>query len=141
MENSPESQVRRYFDAWSDPKVDELSSFFSKDATWVDGPQGVRRGADVIGAEITTQLEAVGGITVEIVTMVCEGRTVMVEQVSRARVGDSLISAAVMAVFEFDADGRITQWREAYDLSSMMNQIKAAAKASHSGKPNSATTP
>lgn len=141
MGNSPESQVHRFFDAWVDPKVEELSSFFTTDASWVDGPQGVRRGAYVIGAEIAAQLKAVGGVGVEVVTMLCEGRTVMVEQVSRATVCDTPISTVVMAVFEFDADGRITQWREAYDLSSMMNQIKGAAKAGHSGKPKSATTP
>jgi hypothetical protein len=42
-----------------------------------------------------------------------------------------------MAVFELDADGRITQWREAYALKSMMDQIKAAARTRHWGKPKS----
>jgi limonene-1,2-epoxide hydrolase len=42
-----------------------------------------------------------------------------------------------MAVFEFDADGRITQWREAYDLKSMTDQIEAAIKTIHSGRPKS----
>jgi len=31
-----------------------------------------------------------------------------------------------MAVFEFGADGRIVQWREAYDLESALGQINAA---------------
>jgi limonene-1,2-epoxide hydrolase len=61
----------------------------------------------------------------------------MVEQVSRSKIGDTPISTAVMAVFEFDADGRIRQWREAYDLKSMLDQIEAAVKAIHSGKPKS----
>ena len=39
-----------------------------------------------------------------------------------------------MAVFELDADGRITQWREACDLKSMMDQIKAAAQNASFGK-------
>lgn len=39
--------------------------------------------------------------------------------------------------FELDADGRITQWREAYDWKSMMDQIKAAARTRHWGKPKS----
>ncbi len=31
-----------------------------------------------------------------------------------------------MAVFEIDAEGRITQWREAYDLTPVSDQISAA---------------
>jgi limonene-1,2-epoxide hydrolase len=104
---------------------------------WVDGPQGVRRGGDTITAEITAQLKAVGGVTVDVVSLLSDGRTVMVEQVSRSKIGDTPISTVVMAVFEFDADGRITQWREAYDLKSMTDQIEAAIKTIHSGKPKS----
>jgi hypothetical protein len=32
----------------------------------------------------------------------------MVEQVSRSKIGETSMSAVVMAVFEFDADERIT---------------------------------
>jgi limonene-1,2-epoxide hydrolase len=33
-----------------------------------------------------------------------------------------------MAVFEFDGDGRIMQWREAYDLKSALDQLTAATQ-------------
>jgi len=51
----------------------------------------------------------------------------MVEQISNASIGGNPVSTIVMAVFELDAEGRIKQWHEAYDLKSMMDQIKAAA--------------
>jgi hypothetical protein len=51
----------------------------------------------------------------------------MVEQVSNSSINGNPISAVVMAVFELDAEGRIKQWREAYDLKSVTDQIKAAA--------------
>jgi limonene-1,2-epoxide hydrolase len=94
---------------------------------WVDGPQGVRRGADAIKSELATQLKAVGGVRVEVKSLVSEGTTVMVEQVSNSSISGKPISAVVMAVFELDAEGRIKQWREAYDLKSVMDQIEAAA--------------
>jgi limonene-1,2-epoxide hydrolase len=137
MSDSPEVVIRRYFDAWVNPKVEELRGFFAHDAVWVDGPQGVRRGAESIAAVITAQLTAVGGVTVDVVSLLSHGRTAMVEQVSRSKVGDTPISTVVMAVFEFDADGRITQWREAYDLKSILDQVEAAVKTTHSGKPKS----
>jgi len=137
MSESPESLIRRFFDAWAEPDADQLRTFFHDEAVWVDGPHGVRRGADAIATEVAEQLKSLGGVTVDITTMVREGRTVMLEQVSRAKVGDTPISTVVMAVFEFDEEGRITQWREAYDLKSMTDQIEAASKTIHSGRPRS----
>ena len=129
MSDSPESVVRKFFAAWEDPQCDELGKSFHDAAVWVDGPQGVRRGADAITAELTSQLTAVGGVTVDVRTIVSDGKTVMVEEVSNSNIGGYPIAATVMAVFEFDADGRIRQWREAYDLKSVMDQITAASGA------------
>ena len=78
---------------------------------WVDGPQGVRHGADAIESELATQLRAVRGVIVDVRWLVSDGRTVMVEQVSNSSIGGNPISAVVMAVFELDVDGRIKQWR------------------------------
>jgi limonene-1,2-epoxide hydrolase len=50
----------------------------------------------------------------------------MVEQVSNSIVNGKAVASVVMAVFEFNADGRIMQWREAYDLTSALDQIAAA---------------
>jgi limonene-1,2-epoxide hydrolase len=126
MRDSPESLVRRFFAAWADPKPDELGSFFNDAAVWVDGPQGVRRGAEAIKSELAAQLKAVGGVIVDVRSLLTEGGTVMVEQVSNSSIGGNPISTVVMAVFELDADGRIKQWREAYDLKSVIDQIEAA---------------
>jgi limonene-1,2-epoxide hydrolase len=132
MSYSSESLVSKFFAAWEDPKPDELGGFFHHAAEWVDGPQGVRQGADAIKTELAAQLTALGGVRVEVRTLVADGPTVMVEQVSNASVGGNSITSVVMAVFEFDADGRIRQWREVYDLKSVMDQIEAAVPA----KPN-----
>jgi limonene-1,2-epoxide hydrolase len=128
MSDSPESVVRKFFAAWADPKSDELGSFFHDAAMWVDGPQGVRSGADAIKTELAAQLKAVGGAMVDVKTLVSDGGTVMVEQISNSTIRGNPISSVVMAVFELDADGRIRQWREAYDLKSAMDQIKAAVQ-------------
>ncbi len=87
---------------------------FHDAAVWVDGPQGVRHGADAIKSELANQLIAVGGVSGEVKTLISEGTTIMVEQVSKSSVRGHPISAVVMAVFEFA-------------LKSMMDQIKAAA--------------
>jgi hypothetical protein len=83
MSDSPEFLVRKFFAAWANPKPDELGSFFSDTAVWVDGPQGVRRGADAIKTELAAQLAAVGGVVVELTALVSSGRIFMAEQVHR----------------------------------------------------------
>ena len=96
----------------------------SDDAVWVDGPQGVRRGADAILDVLTAQLAfaaaAAPARAPEISTLVADGGTVMVEW--RGTMGDK--SFTVMAVFEV-ADGRIKEMREAYDLQSVLDQMQA----------------
>jgi uncharacterized protein (TIGR02246 family) len=126
MSESPESVVRKFFAAWADPKPDELASFFDDSAVWVDGPQGVRLGSDAIVSELMAQLAVSGGVAVDVKSLVTDGRTVMVEEVSNFSIGGNPISAVVMAVFELDAEGRINQWREAYDLKSVTDEIEAA---------------
>jgi limonene-1,2-epoxide hydrolase len=105
MNDSPESVVRKFFAAWADPKPDELRSFFHDVAVWVDGPQGVRRGADAIKSELATQLNAVGGVRVEVKSLVSQGTTVMVEQISNATISGNPVSTVVMAVLSLIPKG------------------------------------
>ena len=84
LSDSPEPLVRNFFAAWA-----------------------------AIKSELAKQLRAVGGVTVDVKSLVSDGATVMVEQVSNSRIGGTPISAVVMAVFELDAERRISQWREA----------------------------
>jgi limonene-1,2-epoxide hydrolase len=130
VSGSPESVVRQFLAAWSDPRADELASFLNDEAVWVDGPQGVRRGAKAIVDELTSQLAVSRGMAIEIVTLVARGGTVMVEWRGRWSMGGKPISCTVMATFEIDANGRINQMRETYDLKSVTDQI-AAAGAGH----------
>lgn len=120
--------MRKFFAAWANPKRDELASFFADDAVWVDGPQGVREGVEAITDELAAQLAATGGTTVDVKSLVADDGTVMAEEVSHFSIAGQPISAVVMAVFELDTDGRIKQWREAYDLKSLTDQIEAAVR-------------
>jgi limonene-1,2-epoxide hydrolase len=127
VSDSPELTVRRFLAAWKEPDAEELASFLSDDAVWVDGPQGVRRGAKAFVDELVKQL-AVSSRTatpIEISTLVADGGTVMVECQHSWTMGGKPISTTVMAVFEI-ANGRINQMREAYDLQSVLDQIDAA---------------
>jgi limonene-1,2-epoxide hydrolase len=126
VSDSPGSVVRNFLAAWSDPKGDELANFFDDDAVWVDGPQGVRRGADAIVDELTKQLAIARDHTIEVITLVANGGTVMAEWRGGWTMRGKPISSTVTAVFEIDGNGRINQWRESYDLKSVTDQIEAS---------------
>ena len=129
MSDSPESVVRKFLAAWADPKADALATFFADDAVWVDGPQGVRRGANAIVDELTRQLAIGRDHTVDVDTLIADGETVMVEWHGGFTIGGKPISTTVMAAFEIDTNGRINQMRESYDLRSVTDQIEAAGYA------------
>jgi limonene-1,2-epoxide hydrolase len=126
VSGSPESVVREFLGAWTRADADELRRFLTDDAVWVDGPQGVRRGANAFVGELAKQLAISRGMDIEVRTLVAEGSTVMVEWNGNWRMGNTPIYATVMAVFTVDGDGRINQMREAYDLQSVIRQIEAA---------------
>jgi limonene-1,2-epoxide hydrolase len=129
MTKAPAMIVRDFLAAWGEGDRGELARFLSDDAVWVDGPQGVRRGADEILDVLTAQLATSGGEAgrpgPEPSTLVADGGTVMVEWHGGWTMGDKWISTTVMAVFEV-ADGRIKEMREVYDLQSLLDQMQDA---------------
>ena len=90
---------------------------------WLDGPRGVRRGLVAIKAELGRQLAVGGPTTVEITSLLAQGRTVMTEAVHSFKIGGNPVSARVMAAFDIDPNGRIHEWRESYDLKSVTDQF------------------
>jgi limonene-1,2-epoxide hydrolase len=126
MSDSPESVVRSFLATGSDPKAEHFATFFDADAVWVDGPQGVRRGGNAIVEELTSQLSVGRDYFVEVDTLLADGPTVMVEWHGGFTISRKPIACSVMTVFEVNEEGRITHWRESYDLKSVTDQIEAA---------------
>ena len=87
--------------------------------------------AAVTGVEATrTMLESFVSGTDEIEWVihhqVATGDTVMNERTDRFRTGETVIEIPVAGVWEV-ADGRITLWRDYFDLQGLMAQMTAAA--------------
>jgi limonene-1,2-epoxide hydrolase len=127
MNHSPESVVRRLLAAWSDPKPEQLTKLFAEDAVWVDGPNGVHHGAQAIVEELVRQLSLFPGQWIEVDTLISDGGTVMVEWHGGFTAGRTAVHTKVMAAFEVDANGRIKQMRESFDMKSLTDQLKAAS--------------
>jgi limonene-1,2-epoxide hydrolase len=129
MSESAESVIRTYLAAWRRSDVDELCSFFTDDAVYTDGPRGVHRGIDAIRAELGAMVKMIPSTDIDTKTLVANCGTVMVERVDNFDIAGKPFDMDVAAVFEVDNDGRITRWREYYDLKSIQDRIAAAGFA------------
>ena len=125
MSDSAESVVRKFLAAWKRPDLDELVSFFGDDAVVID-PRGTHNGIEAIKTELHSVLKVYSSFTVEVETLVANGRTVMTERVDRFEVRGKPFGLEVAAVFELDSDSRITRWRDYYDRRSLEDRIAAA---------------
>jgi limonene-1,2-epoxide hydrolase len=127
MGESAESVVRAFLEAWKEPQIDDLMSFFSDDATYVDGPRGVFRGRDAIRSELEAQLRMGFSVqSLDVTSLVADRGTVMLERNDKLTVAGQPFAMELMAVFEIDPSGRIERWREYYDLKSATDPIKEA---------------
>jgi limonene-1,2-epoxide hydrolase len=129
MNASAESVVRNFLAAWLQSDVDELVGFFTDDAVYTDGPRGVHRGIDAIRAELGTMVKMIPSTSIDIKTLVADGGTVMVERVDNFKIAGKPFDMDVAAAFDVDDQGRISRWREYYDLKSITDRVEAAGFA------------
>lgn len=125
MSDSPETVVRNFFEAFLESDVDTLVSFFTDDGTYIDGPRGVHRGADTIRSEFATLAQMVPSTSVDIKVLATNNQAVLVERVEHFEVDGKPIDHDVVGVFDVNDDGRITLWRDYYDLTTLMNKVAA----------------
>ena len=126
MSDSPELVVRNFLGSWRRSDLDEMVSFFSDDAVYTDGPRGTHHGIDAIKTELRSFVKTIPSTVIEFKTLISEGGTVMLERVDHFEIQGKPIVMEVAAVFEVDGNGRITRWRDYYDLRSIEDRVAAA---------------
>jgi limonene-1,2-epoxide hydrolase len=126
MADSAESVVRHFMDTWPRSDIDEIVAFFSDDAVYTDGPRGTYRGAEAIKAEMLSLLEMVPSTTADVKNLVASGGLVMVERVDIFEMAGKTFDVEITGVFEVRDDGRITRWRDYYDMRSLEERVAAA---------------
>jgi limonene-1,2-epoxide hydrolase len=113
-------------DTWPRGDLDEIVAFFSDDAVYTDGPRGTSQGAEAIRAQMSSTLDTVPSTTAEVKTLVASGGLVMVERVDIFEMAGKKFDVEISGVFEVDAEGRISRWRDYYDMRSLEDRVAAA---------------
>lgn len=116
-----ETVVRDMLAAWGDGRgplnVDCVAACFADDARWTlympDGPTIV--GRTTIRAELERQAAYIASVESEIVLIASSDDMVIAERRDRFVRDGRPIDRSIAGAFEFDADGRITAWRDYFD--------------------------
>lgn len=123
-----EAVIRDFCDAWGngvrDPDVDKIVSMFAEDGEWQlyvpGGP--VIKGREALRAEIERQLTYVVLPECNILRISSGDGVVMTERLDWFTRDGSRKRHYLVAVYELDASGLITSWREYFDTLDLANQ-------------------
>jgi limonene-1,2-epoxide hydrolase len=126
MSDSADTVVRKFMETWPRADIDEMMAFFSDDAVYTDGPRGTSHGSEAIKAEMLSTLEMVPSTTAHVKNLVASDGLVMVERVDVFDMAGKTFDVEMTGVFEVNDDGRITRWRDYYDMRSLEERVAAA---------------
>ena len=123
-DEQPIDTVRRFCDAWARKDLDEIIAFFSDDAVYHNIPLQPVVGPDQIRATIEGFSGGVEKIEFVVDAIAADGGTVLTERHDVFTFPNGVIDLPVMGTFEV-ANGKITAWRDYFDLNQFMSQMPA----------------
>jgi limonene-1,2-epoxide hydrolase len=127
MEHGSIEVVRRFCAAWSEGSLDDVMGCFAPDAIYHNIPVAPVQGVDAIRATIEGFSAGVEHVEFRLDAIAGDGGTVLTERLDVFTFpGGHTIELPVMGTFEVDADGRITAWRDYFDLQQFLGQLPTA---------------
>ena len=119
----PESVVRDFCEAFSRQDLAELLGYFAEDAVYHNIPLPAAEGLPAIEATLKQFVDPSGEAHFEIRHLAVVGRAVLTERVDVLTIGGKRIEIPVMGTFELDASGKITAWRDYFDMGMLQAQL------------------
>ncbi|MCZ7525880.1 MAG: SgcJ/EcaC family oxidoreductase [Acidimicrobiia bacterium] len=130
-QDSPVEVVRRFCRAWSDLDVDALAAFFSDDAVYHNIPIDPVVGRAAIRDFVAGFTAGAEQVEFQVRHVAADGDVVLTERVDVFVMGGRRIELPVMGTFEV-RDGRITAWRDYFDLQQFTSQMATEETAAGS---------
>ena len=103
--------------------VEELVGFFSADAVYHNIPIAPVQGRDAIAATLRGFLDPSTEAEFAVLAIAGAGRVVLTERIDRFTINGKQIALPVMGTFEVDAQGKISAWRDYFDLAQFTKQM------------------
>ena len=120
---NPTQIVTDFFDAVPRRNVEELVGFFSDDAVYHNIPIAPVKGRDAIAATLRGFLDPSTEAEFEVLSLAASANKVLTERIDRFTINGKKIALPVMGTFEVDARGKISAWRDYFDLAQFTKQM------------------
>jgi limonene-1,2-epoxide hydrolase len=127
MSQADEQRVRHLMDLLGKGEAghDEALQLFAEDASYfMNAWQRPHVGRAAIRAELVRQLGAFADLRSEIVTIASTDERVFVERLDAMTIGGRPVTLHFAGVFDVDASGAITSWRDYFDMSEVAAAVQ-----------------
>ena len=114
--------VRAFIDAWNANDMKAVVSFFSDDVFYHNIPLEPMRGRKVV-EEFLRGSGPWDKIDWQLLSIAENGSKVLTERIDAFVTNGKTVSLPVMGTFEIN-EGKITAWRDYFDLATFVNQLK-----------------
>ncbi|MGZ4208579.1 MAG: limonene-1,2-epoxide hydrolase family protein [Actinomycetota bacterium] len=118
--------VREFLAAWSDGDARRLADYFTEDAVFQMMSREPITGREAIHEDLKNQLAWCTECAFEVKAVAEEGARVFTERLDRMKVAGTPLAIPVVGVFELDGAGKLTAWRDYFDMNTVMQQLSAA---------------
>jgi limonene-1,2-epoxide hydrolase len=119
---TPLEVVNDFCDAVNKQDLDAVIGYFSDDAVYHNIPLEPITGRDAIREALEGFLAMLGTMTFDTLHALADGPIVATERVDSFSNGDRTIELPVAGFFEVH-DGKITAWRDYFDMGQVSNQM------------------
>ena len=120
---SPEETVNEFIARVLRLDLDAACELVSDDVEYDNVPIGKVTGPDGIKGILGGMVGAIDEVDWIIHRQVAAGPIVMNERTDKFRIGEAWVAIPVAGVFEVDGDGRITLWRDYFDMNTFNTQL------------------
>ena len=120
---NPTEIVTDFCNAVPRRNVEELVGFFSADAVYHNIPIAPVKGREAIAATLRGFIDPSTQAEFELLSLAAEGSKVLTERIDRFTINGKKIALPVMGAFEIDAQGKISAWRDYFDLAQFTAQM------------------
>lgn len=120
---TPEATVDAFIAAIEANDVDAAVAMTAAEISYENMPLAPIVGHDGLAATLRGFLAAVSAVEWRILRQWSVGGSVINERLDRFRIGDGWLELPVAGFFEVDDTGRITLWRDYFDMGSYVEQF------------------
>jgi len=119
----PEDVVVEFCHAVVRRDAAKLAAYFTADAVYHNMPIDPVNGREAIEATLRQFVDPATEVRFDVLALATTGNTVLTERIDRFVINGKSIALPVMGAFEVTADGKISAWRDYFDMASFMKQM------------------